>query len=180
MWSHKTSQGSGPPLSPMVLTTPPDGREFLSSSFTFRLWSSQAIPCLACSSSLHSPCGVLGASHPLLTYPGCLWSRPGVEPGLSRPQRVVLTTRRCGQFEHLVVDFIIACSIYTMKLCDTHVTIGGQALTGTHRCTRCSLLTAPGVEPGLSRPQRDVLTTRRWVNLNIWLWISSSHAPYTL
>ena len=33
-------------------------------------------------------------------------------------------------------------------------------------------MSSPGVEPGLSRPQRDVLTTRRWGLDNIWNMVS--------
>ena len=32
-------------------------------------------------------------------------------------------------------------------------------------------MSSPGVEPGLSRPRRDVLTTRRWGLACIGLWL---------
>ena len=88
-------------------------------------------------------------------------STPGFEPGLSRPQHDVLTTRRCG---------LLAGASMAGPSCANSERGGGlsQAYTclrHTHSCAQACTwpctLTTPGVEPGLSRPQRDVLTTRR-------------------
>ena len=138
-------------------------------------------------------------------------STPGFEPGLSRPQRDVLTTRRCGleiklalQERNASLSRVPAhCGhwprekrtqtrrcrmapqpaslLFNRERADhsratpkapASPSIGHElaALAGNPKGTdrddfrpapSRNCLSAPGFEPGLSRPRRDVLTTRR-------------------
>ena len=70
-------------------------------------------------------------------------STPGVEPGLSRPQRDVLTTRRCGPYRKwcawsalgkqlsLTLDIVIACSFQAAAM--------GVGLLGSNETVRVGL-----------------------------------------
>ena len=138
-------------------------------------------------------------------------STPGFEPGLSRPQRDVLTTRRCGQQRSPARVALKICSLPgavaaqgsrsrawraagrrsaaeargRLQFPVPHAQcsrptrdIRSPARLHTDRCSKlpsdslsphlgnmfCEpppTMSTPGFEPGLSRPQRDVLTTRR-------------------
>ena len=48
-------------------------------------------------------------------------------------------------------------------------TLASAAFVGQHSCQQANM-SSPGVEPGLSRPQSDVLTIRRWgPGVHMWL-----------
>ena len=86
-------------------------------------------------------------------------SRPGFEPGLLRPQRSVLTTRRSGPmskpfFLVILLEFFRCQSCCQLFCC--------SVMNGCfhHQC-KMKFCPEPGFEPGLLRPQRSVLTTRR-------------------
>ena len=137
-------------------------------------------------------------------------STPGFEPGLSRPQRDVLTTRRCGQQRSSARVALKICSLPgavaaqgsrsrawraagrrsaaeargRLQFPVPHaqcsrptLDIRSPARLHTDRCSKlpsdslsphlgnmfCEpppTMSTPGFEPGLSRPQRNVLTTR--------------------
>ena len=88
-------------------------------------------------------------------------SRPGFEPGLLRPQRSVLTTRRSGpiskpSFLELILfeSFFLLSQLLPVILLFRHERLFPSPVQN-------KILSRPGFEPGLLLPQRSVLTTRR-------------------
>ena len=79
-------------------------------------------------------------------------SGPGFEPVLLRPQRSVIITRR---FSHLFSSAVFSLSelVPVILLCRRE-----RLFPST---LQNEILSRPGFEPGLLRPQRSVLTTRR-------------------
>ena len=75
-------------------------------------------------------------------------STPGVEPGLSRPRRDVLTTRRCGQFVVLQANNVAVYELFTAAQ-------PRQPLANVYfRCSKASR----GVEPRSLDSESRVLT----------------------
>ena len=79
-------------------------------------------------------------------------SGPGFEPVLLRPQRSVLFTRR---FSHLFSSAVFSLSelVPVILLCRRERLFPSTVQNRT--------LSRPGFEPGLLRPQRSILSTRR-------------------
>ena len=89
---------------------------------------------------------------------------PGFEPGLSRPQREVLTTIRSRSLHASAMTPIISVRLFnyfktTLYKYITTFFLQKQLICRTR--DSCLSLLWPGFEPGLSRPQREVLTTIR-------------------
>ena len=86
-------------------------------------------------------------------------SGQGFEPGLLRPQPSVLTTRRSGpiskpSFLALMFEFFSSLELLPVILLFRHEWLFPSPV-------QSKILSRPGFEPGLLRPQRSVLTTRR-------------------
>ena len=87
-------------------------------------------------------------------------SRPGFESGLLRPQRSVLSTRRSRPISKLVFQHLLCSRVFSLSemlpviLLFRHEWLFPSTLQN-------EILSRPGFEPGLLRPQRSVLATGR-------------------
>ena len=108
---------------------------------------------------------------------------PGFEPGLSRPQREVLTTIRSRSLHASAMTTIISVRLFNYFKTTLYKYITTLFLQKKLICrTRdsCLSLPWPGFEPGLSRPQREVLTTIRSRPLHQRFWISHDNKSSVL
>ena len=87
-------------------------------------------------------------------------SRPGFEPGLLLPQRSVLTTRRSGPISNPLLSHLFRSRAFSLsQLLPVILLFRHEWLFPSP--VQNEILSRPGFESGLLRPQRSVLTTRR-------------------
>ena len=89
-----------------------------------------------------------------------IMSRPGFEPGLLLPQRSVLTTRRSGPISNPLLSHLFCSRAFSLsQLLPVILLFRHEWLFPSQ--VQNEILSRPGFESGLLRPQRSVLTTRR-------------------
>ena len=89
-----------------------------------------------------------------------IMSRPGFEPGLLLPQRSFLTTRRSRPISKLLFSQLFCSRAFSLsELLAVILLFRHEWLFPSP--VQNKIMSRPGFEPGLLRPQRSVLTTRR-------------------
>ena len=86
--------------------------------------------------------------------------RQGFEPGILRPQRSVLTTRRSVPISKPPFLALFSSTVFSLsELVPVILLFRREGLFPSTVQNR--ILSRPGFEPGLLRPQRSILSTRR-------------------